>query len=131
MPILVHFSSLIPKISMFTFVISYLITSNLSFFMGLIFQVPMQYCSLQHWISIISHVHNFELFCFASASLFFLELFFHSSAVASWASIDLGSSSFSVIFFFLPFHNVHGVLKATILKRFAIPFSKTQTLSIN
>ena len=35
---------------------------------------------------------------------------------------DLGSSSFSVIIF-LPFHTVHGVLKARILKWFAIPFS--------
>ena len=35
---------------------------------------------------------------------------------------DLGSSSFSVIIF-LPFHTVHGVLKARILKCFAILFS--------
>ena len=35
---------------------------------------------------------------------------------------DLGSSSLSVIIF-LPFHTVHGVLKARILKWFAIPFS--------
>ena len=36
--------------SMFTLVISCLTTSNLPWFMDLTFQVPMQYCSLQHWI---------------------------------------------------------------------------------
>ena len=34
---------------MFTLAISYLTTSNLPWFMGLTFQVPMQYCSLQNW----------------------------------------------------------------------------------
>ena len=34
--------------SMFTLAISCLITSNLPWFMNLTFQVPMQYCSLQH-----------------------------------------------------------------------------------
>ena len=35
--------------SMFTLGTSYLTTSNLPWFMDLIFQVPMQYCSSQHW----------------------------------------------------------------------------------
>ena len=39
-----------------------------------------------------------------------------------WAPTDLGSSSFSVMSFCL-FHTVHGVLKARILKLFAIPIS--------
>ena len=34
--------------SIFTLAISYLATSNLPWFMDLTFQVPMQYCSLQH-----------------------------------------------------------------------------------
>ena len=62
--------------------------------------------------------------CSDSISSSFLELFLHSSPVAYcpiWPT-DLGSSSFSVIIF-LPFHTVHGVLKARILKWFAIPFS--------
>ena len=65
------------------------------------------------------------LFCFGSISSFFLELFHHSSPVAYWAPTDLGSSPFSVLFFFsfLLFHTVHGVLKARILKWFAIPCS--------
>ena len=44
------------------------------------------------------------------------------SPVAYGASTNLGSLSFTVIFF-LPFHTVHGVLKTRILKWFAIPFS--------
>ena len=47
-PIPVHFSSLIPRMSMFTLAISCLATSNLLWFMDLTFQVPMHYCSLQH-----------------------------------------------------------------------------------
>ena len=35
--------------SMFTLAISCLTTSNLLWFMDLTFQIPMQYCSLQHW----------------------------------------------------------------------------------
>ena len=45
-PIPVHFSSLIPKMSMFTLGISCLATSNLPWFMDLTFQVPMQHYSL-------------------------------------------------------------------------------------
>ena len=76
--------------SMFTLAISCLTTSNLPWYVDLIFQVPMQYCSLQHWTLLPSPV-----------SLFFLELFLHSSPVACWALTDLGSSSFSVIPFCL------------------------------
>ena len=60
-------------------------------------------------------------FCFGSIPSFFLELFLHWSPVACWAPTDLGSPSF--IMLILPFHTVHGVLKARILKWFAIPFS--------
>ena len=45
----IHFSSLIPRMSVFTLAISCLTTSHLPWFMDLIFQVPMPYCSLQHW----------------------------------------------------------------------------------
>ena len=50
--------------STFTLVISCLTTSNLPWFMDLTFQVPMQYCSLQHWTfsSITSHIHNWLVF---------------------------------------------------------------------
>ena len=42
--------------------------------------------------------------------------------IAYWAPTNPGSSPFSILSF-LPFHNVHGVLKARKLKWFAIPFS--------
>ena len=92
----VHFSSLIPEMSMFTLVNkqwSCLTTSNLPWFMDLTFQVPMQYCSLQHWTLLPSPVTSTTgcCFCFGSVSSFFLELFFHWSPVACWAPTDLGS----------------------------------------
>ena len=47
--------------------------------------------------SITIHIHNWALFCFGSASSFFVELFLYSSPVAYWIPADLGSSSFSVV----------------------------------
>ena len=104
--------SLIPKMSIFTLAISCLATSNLPWFMDLTFQVPMQYCSLQHQTLLPSPVTSTtgHCFCIGSISSFFLELFLHSSPVTYWAPTDLRSSSFSVLSF-LPFHTVHGVLK--------------------
>ena len=119
MPIPVHFNSLIPKMLMFTLAISYLTTSNLLCFMDLTFQAPMQYCSLQHWTLPPSPVTSTTgCFCFGSASLFFLELFLYPSPVAYWTPTCGVSVSC-----LLPFHIVHGVLKARILRWFAIPFS--------
>ena len=85
----------------FTLAISYLITSNLSWFMDLTFQVPMQYCSLQHQTLLPSPVTSTTgyCFCFVSIPSFFLELFLHWSSVAYWAPTDLGSPSFSVLSF--------------------------------
>ena len=102
-PIPVRFSSLIPKMSMFTLVISCLTTSNLPWFMDLTFQVPMQYCSLQHQTFLLSPVTSTTGCCFffGSISSFFLELFLHWSPVAYWAPTDLGSSSFSALSFCL------------------------------
>ena len=58
LPILVHFSSLIPKMLMFTLAIC-LTTSNLPWFMDLTFQVPLQCCSSQHWTaSITCHIRG-------------------------------------------------------------------------
>ena len=78
-------------------------TSYLPWFMVLTFQVPMQYCSLQHWSLLPSAVTSTMgcCFCFGSVSSFFLELFLHWSPVAYWAPIDLGNSSFSVLSFCL------------------------------
>ena len=89
--------------SMFTLTISCLTTSNLPWFMDLTFQVPMQYCSLQHRTLLLSSVISTPgcCFCFGSVSSFFLELFLYQSPVAYWAPTDLGSSSFSVLSFCL------------------------------
>ena len=86
------FSSLIPRISMFTLAISCFTTSNLPWFMDLTFQVPMQYCSLHHQSLLLSPVTSTIgcCFCFGSVFSFFLELFLHWSPIAYWASVNLG-----------------------------------------
>ena len=85
--------------STFTLAISCLTTSNLPWFMHLTFQVPIQYCSLQHWTLLLSPVTSTTgyCFCFGSILSFFLELFLHWSLVAYWVPTDLGSSSFSIL----------------------------------
>ena len=88
---------------MFTLAISCLTTSNLPWFMDLTFQVPMQYCSLQHQTllsppDISMSGHHFH---FGSGSSFLLELFLCSSAAVYWTPTNLGGSSFSVISFCL------------------------------
>ena len=88
---------------MFTLAISCLTTSNLPWFMDLTFQVPMQYCCLQHQTLLLSPVAcpTGCCFCFGSVSSFFLDLVLHWSPVAYWAPTGLGSSSFSVLSFCL------------------------------
>ena len=68
LPILAHFSSLIPKMSMFTLAIPCLTASNLPWFMELMFQVPMQYCSLQHLTLLPPPVTSTTGHCFHLAS---------------------------------------------------------------
>ena len=72
-------------------------------FMDLTFQVPMQYCSLQHRTLLLSLVSSTTgyCFCFGSIPSFFLELFLHWSPVAYWALTDLGSFSISILSFCL------------------------------
>ena len=83
---------------MFTLAVSYLTTANLPWFMDPTFQVPMQYCSLQHQTLLPSPVTSTTgcYLYFGSASSFFLELFLHWSPVAYWTPTDLGGSPFSV-----------------------------------
>ena len=85
--------------------------------MDLTFHVPMQYCSLWHWTFLPSPV---------TSKLFspFLHLFILSGVISPlFSSSILGTDRPGEIIFqspiFLPFHTVHGVLKARILKRFA------------
>ena len=88
---------------MFTLAISCLIISNLPWFMDLTFQVPMQYCSLQHWTLHLSPVTSTTGYCFFFGHIpsFFLELFILWSPVAYWAPTELGSPSFSILSFCL------------------------------
>ena len=91
--------------STFTLAISCLTTSNLPWFVDLTFQVPMQYCSLQHRTLLLSPVPSTTgwCFCFGSIPSFFLELYLHWSPGAYWAPTDTlstYSSSFSVLSFF-------------------------------
>ena len=71
--------------------------------MDLTFQVPMQYCSLQHRTLRPSPVTCTTVYCFCFGSIpsFFLELFLHLSPVAYWVPTDQGSSAFSVLSFCL------------------------------
>ena len=71
--------------------------------MDLTFQVSRQYCSSQHQTLLLpSDTPTVGLhFCFDSTSLFFLELFFHTSPVAYWIPTNLGHSSSGVISFCL------------------------------
>ena len=114
---------------MFTLAISCLTTSNLLWFMDLTFQVPMQYCSTAlDFTSITSHIHNWTLFSL------WLFLFILSEAISPLISSSiLGAYQHKEFIFqchiFLTFHTVHGVLKARILRRFAIPFSVDHVLS--
>ena len=80
-----------------------LTTSNLPWFMDLTFQVPMQYCPLQHRTLLPSPITSTTgcCFCFGSVSSFFLELVLHWSPIAYWAPTNLGISSFSVLSFCL------------------------------
>ena len=110
---------------MFTLALFCLTTSNLPWFRDLTFQVPMQYCSLQHWTLLPScHIHNWGLFSLW-LHLFILSGVISISPVFFWCI--LGTYQPGEFIFqcpiFLPFHIVHGVLEARILKGFAIPFS--------
>ena len=116
--------------SVFTLAISRLITSNLPWFMDLTFQVSMQYCSLQHQILLSPPDTSTTgcLFWFDSASSFLLELFLHSSPVAYWAPMDLGSSSFNVISLCLS--TVPGILKEGMPKWFILWFVVVKILTV-
>ena len=79
LPILVHFSSLLSKESMFTFAVSCFTTSNLPWFLDLTFQVPMQ-CSIVLYNTRVifntRHIHSWVSF------LLWLSLFILSGAIS-------------------------------------------------
>ena len=115
-PIPVHFSWMIPKMQM-----SHL-PSNLPWFMDQTFQVPVQYCSLQHWTLLLSPVTSTAgyCFCFGSIPSFFWSYFstdlqWHIGHLLTWG-VPL-SVSYDFAFSYCSW-----VLKARILKWLAIPF---------
>ena len=108
--------------STFTLAISCLTTSNLPWFMDLTFQVPMQYCSLQHQTLLLPPVTS------TAGHLLWLHLFILSEVISPLLSSRILGTYWPGEFIFqcpifLPFHAVHGVLKSRILKCFAFPFS--------
>ena len=64
--------------------------------------------------------HHFH---FGSVSSFSLELFLQLSPVPYWAPTILGRGGHLSVSYLLPFDTAHGILKARMLKRSAIPFS--------
>ena len=111
---------------MFILTISYLTTSNFPWFIGLTFQVPIQYCSLQHQI-LLSSPDTSTTECrirFGPTSSFILGLLvilLHSSPVAYW-TFRRGGLIFQCLIS-LSFYTVHEVLTANILGWFTIPSS--------
>ena len=80
----------------------------------------MQYCSLQHRTLLLSPVTFMFLLWFHPFILSgVISLLIFNSILGTY---QLGEFVFQYPMF-LPFHTVHGVLKARILKWFAIPFS--------
>ena len=119
--------------SIFNLTVSCLTMSNLSWFVDLMFQVPMQYCSLQHQTllsppdtSTAEH-HS----CFGPLASFFLELLviaLHSFPVAYWTTSDLWELVFQR-HIFLPFHTVYEVLQVRVLDGLPFPPPVDHSLS--
>ena len=129
-PIPVHFSSLIPKMSVLTLAISYLTTSNftmihgpnISGFYAILFFTALDFTS------ITSHIHNWVLF------LLWICLFILSAIISPlFSSSILGTYQPGELIFqfpsLLPFHTVHGVLKARVLKCLPLPSPVDHVLS--
>ena len=92
-------------------------------FLDLIFQVPLQYCSLQHWTFPPSPVTSTTRRCFCFGSVSILSGVIYPLISSSILGTYLHRQFTFQCPIFLPFHTVHGVLKARILKWFSIPFS--------
>ena len=115
---------MIPKMSMFTLAISWFDHFQFTLIHGP--NIPGSYAILfsiaSDFTSITSHIHNWVLF------LLWLHLGILSGAIPPlFSSSILGTYRPEEFIFqcpiFLPLHAVHGVLKARILKWFAILFS--------
>jgi len=122
----VHFSSLTPKMSVFILAISCLTTTNWPWFMDLTLQVPMQYCSLQHW-TLLSPPdnHNWAPFLLSPSLFIFSGSISNCPPLVPSTTLDTFWPRELIFwcYIFLPFHTVHGVLMARILEWFVIPSS--------
>ena len=121
-PILLHFSSLIPKMSVFTLAISCLTTSNLPWFTDLLLFIA------PHFTCISSHIHNWALF------LIWLQLFILSGVISPFFSNSIlgtywpGEFIFSVIYFCL-FIQFMGFSRQEYWSSFPIPSPVDHTLA--
>ena len=118
-PIPVHFNPLILKMLMFTLAVSYLTTSNLPWL--ILGSYTILLFTASDFTFSTRHIHNCVLFLLWLSLFIPLELFLCSSLVATGNLLTWGVL-LSVSYLF-PFHTVHGVIKARMLKWFAIPFS--------
>ena len=123
-PFPVCFSSLIPKMSMFSLFISCLDHFQFALIHGP--NIPGSYTILlftaSDLASITSHIHIWVLF------MVWLHPFILSRVISALISSSILGTYRPGEFLFqypliLPLHTVHGVLKARILKWFGIPFS--------
>ena len=114
---------------MFTLAISCLTTSNLPWFMDLTFQIPMKYCSLQHWTLLPLLVHPQLGVVFALLYFFIISgiisPFFSSSILGTYWPGDF-------IFqchIFLSFYTVHMFSRQEHWSGLPFPFSFDHVLS--
>ena len=114
-----HF--LIPKMPMFTLAISCLTTPNLPWFMDLTFQVLCNIVLYSNGLYFHHWWHSQLGIVLALApSLHSFWSYFSSSILGTYRPGEF-LFQYPII---LPFHTVHGVLKARILKWFAISFTR-------
>ena len=116
LPISFHYISLIPKVSVFTLTISCLNT-NLTWFIDLNSQIPMQYCSFQHWtllsplyMSPVWHAFWFSLFTGSRA----MPLAFASNILVTYYPVEWEGLIIQC-HIFLTFCTIHGVLCHSLL----------------
>ena len=111
---------------MFSLAISCLTTSNLPWFPFTL--IPLLFLTASDFTPIISHICSWVLFSL------WPHLFILSGVISpllSSSKLDTYQPGEFIFQYpiFLPFHTVHGVLKARILTWFAIPFSSGHVLS--
>ena len=111
--------------SMVILAISCLTILNSPWFMELTFQVPMQYCFLQHQTSLPSPVTSTTGRCFHFVWFCLFILFGVISPLLSCSILGTYQPIFQCPIF-LPFHTVHGGLKARILKW--LPFLSSEDI---